>query len=95
MCHQHGEAFDKSKDPFSNSESFLKGEKTSWEETVLASDWLIISTESQLIKLAWMTPSCSYFIRLYEREKGKVTMSASYVLVPCNSHIISHYSPVK
>lgn len=37
---------DKPKDPANNSESSLKGEKTTWEEAILASDWLGIFTES-------------------------------------------------
>lgn len=51
VCQQRQEAFDKFKDPVSNSESFLKGEKTTGEETALPSDWLIISTEKELVKM--------------------------------------------
>lgn len=37
VCQRCQETFDKLKDPVSNSESFLKGEKTTGEETVLTS----------------------------------------------------------
>lgn len=59
VCQHLGETFDKRKDPFSNSESFRKGEKTT-----LASDWLTICTERQSVKLAGMTPNCSHFSHL-------------------------------
>lgn len=94
VCQHLGETFDKPKDPFSNSESFRKGEKTT-----LASDWLTICTERQSVKLAWMTPNCSHFSHL--EWKGKWHgVSASYdvlVLSPF-TYIISlnsHYSSVK
>lgn len=51
VCQQCQETFDTLKDPVSNSESVLKGEKTNGEETDLASDWLIISTEKELVKM--------------------------------------------
>lgn len=90
-CQHCWENFDKVKDPVSNSESFLKGEKTTWEENDLASDWLIISTERQLVKLAGRTPSCSGFSYLNERGKKKVIFTESW---PCTKakrfHILSY-----
>lgn len=48
---------DKPKDPVSNGESFLKGEKTTGEDTVWVSDWLTVSTRKGIGQTSLGTPN--------------------------------------